>query len=459
MVPRGAAEPRAAALALSLPAGRLPVRRAHPPRSWPQRPRARAAGHRRVRRRPLLVGRRHLREGLADGDPRSDRGREPRGRRGDAGGAADALVPQHVVVGRNGVAPAPRGRRLGARGRRPHARRLPARGGARPRRRVAGGALLRERVERTPRLRVGGDHPVSEGRHQRPCRLGRDHGQSGWLRHQGSASLPGDGACRRQGRAAPAAPPAGRREEGGDGRLGGRAVRRGCQCTRSGRRRVLRGSRTCRDGAGEDADPAPVVRRSGLEQADLPVQRPPLAGRRPRRATAARRSSPRPEQQLAPPGQLRRARDAGSVGVPVVRGVGSRVPHRPLGASRPGVREVPGDRAAARMVPASERCTARVRVEFRRRQSAGARDGCTPRLSHRRRPRSRVPRARLPEAVGELHVVAEPRGRRRQQRLQRRLPRASTTSARSTVPTSRRESRSSRPTGPRGWPTTRSRCL
>ena len=100
VVPRGPAEPRAPALALPLPAGRLPVRRAHPPRSWPQRSRARAARHRRVRRRPLLVGRRHLREGLADGDPRSDRGREPRGRGGDAGGAADALVPQHVVVER-----------------------------------------------------------------------------------------------------------------------------------------------------------------------------------------------------------------------------------------------------------------------------------------------------------------------------------------------------------------------
>ena len=117
MVPRGPAEPRAPALALPLPAGRLPVRRADPPRPWPPGSRARAARHRRVRRRPLLVGRRHLREGLADGDPRPHRGREPRGRGGDAGGAADALVPQHVVVGRGFGAAAHR---------RPTARRSPS---------------------------------------------------------------------------------------------------------------------------------------------------------------------------------------------------------------------------------------------------------------------------------------------------------------------------------------------
>ena len=95
----------------------------------------------------------------------------------------------------------------------------------------------------------------------------------------------------------------------------------------------------------------------------------------------------------------------------------------PLGAPRSRVREVPADRAAARVVPAPERRAAGVRVELRRRQPAGARDGRAPRLPHRRRPRPRVPRARLPEAAGQLHVVAEPRGRRRQQRLQRRLPR------------------------------------
>ena len=44
---------------------------------------------------------------------------------------------------------------------------------ARPRRRAARGALLRERDERAARLRLGGDDAVPEGRDQRPRRLGR----------------------------------------------------------------------------------------------------------------------------------------------------------------------------------------------------------------------------------------------------------------------------------------------
>ena len=106
VVSRGPAEPRAAALALPLSPGRFPLRRARPPRPRAPGSRARAARHRRVRRRPLLVGRRHLREGLADGHSRPHRGREPRARGSDAGSVADALVPQYVVVGSQGGAPA-----------------------------------------------------------------------------------------------------------------------------------------------------------------------------------------------------------------------------------------------------------------------------------------------------------------------------------------------------------------
>ena len=64
------------------------------------RPRVRAARHRDLRRRPLLGDHRRLREGGARGhaDPRSRvRNAGPGG--GDARRAADALVPQHVVVG------------------------------------------------------------------------------------------------------------------------------------------------------------------------------------------------------------------------------------------------------------------------------------------------------------------------------------------------------------------------
>ena len=63
-----------------------------------QDPGARAARHGCVRRRPLLVGRRHVREGLADRGADAHRARESRPGRGDAARAADALVPQHLVV-------------------------------------------------------------------------------------------------------------------------------------------------------------------------------------------------------------------------------------------------------------------------------------------------------------------------------------------------------------------------
>ena len=49
--------------------------------------------------------------------------------------------------------------------------------------------------------------------------------------------------------------------------------------------------------------------------------------------------------------------------------------------------------------------------------------GGAARVPHRRQPRPGVPRAGVPEAAGQLHLVGQPPGRRRQQRLRRRLPR------------------------------------
>ena len=59
----------------------------------------------------------------------------------------------------------------------------------------------------------------------------------------------------------------------------------------------------------------------------------------------------------------------------------------PVGAPGPGVRQVPAAGAAAGVVPAPERGAARVRVELRRRQPAGARAGRAPGVRHRRRHR------------------------------------------------------------------------
>ena len=71
----------------------------------------RTARHRSVRRGPLLVGGRHLREGVTHGHPDAHRRREPRPRTRRDRGAADAVVPQHLVVGRRRRPPAAQRRR------------------------------------------------------------------------------------------------------------------------------------------------------------------------------------------------------------------------------------------------------------------------------------------------------------------------------------------------------------
>ena len=63
----------------------------------PGRTRVRAAGHRSVRREPVLVGGCHLREGVTDRGAGPDHHREPRPRGGDAVGVADPVVPQHLA--------------------------------------------------------------------------------------------------------------------------------------------------------------------------------------------------------------------------------------------------------------------------------------------------------------------------------------------------------------------------
>ena len=62
--------------------------------------RIRAARHRRLRRRPLLRRLRRIREGRSRRRPRPDHRAQPRTRGGAAPRAADAVVPQHLVVGR-----------------------------------------------------------------------------------------------------------------------------------------------------------------------------------------------------------------------------------------------------------------------------------------------------------------------------------------------------------------------
>ena len=80
------------------------------------------------------------------------------------------------------------------------------------------------------------------------------------------------------------------------------------------------------------------------------------------------------------------------------------------------------------MVHASERSTPSVRVGLWRRESAGSCMGRVASVQDReeasRRRRSRLPATYLSQAAAQLHVVGEPQGRRRPQRVPGRLPRS-----------------------------------
>ena len=120
---------------------------------------------------------------------------------------------------------------------------------------------------------------------------------------------------------------------------------------------------------------------------------------------------------------LRHHVDAGQVGVPLVRGVGQRLPLRRARARRSRLREVPADPALPRVVPASERRAGGVRVVVRRRQPAGTRVGGARGVRRGRRPRLRFPEPRLRQAARQFHLVDQPPGRRRYEPLRRRVPR------------------------------------
>ena len=165
----------------------------------------------------------------------------------------------------------------------------------------------------------------------------------------------------------------------------------------------------------------------------------------------------RPQPRVAASQQRRHHLDAGQVGVSLVRRLGPGVPLHPARADRPRVRQAAARAADARVVHAPQRPAAGLRVGLRRRQSAGARLGHLARVSDRpqaarRRRRPRVPRARVPQADAQLHLVGEPQGRRRAATSSRAASSASTTSASSTAARRcRPAATSTRPTAPAGW--------
>ncbi len=78
---------------------------------------------------------------------------------------------------------------------------------------------------------------------------------------------------------------------------------------------------------------------------------------------------------VAAPLQQRSPVDARQVGVPLVRGVGPRVPLHPARAGRPGLRQAAAHAARARVVHAPQRAAPGVRVAAGRREPARARVG------------------------------------------------------------------------------------
>ena len=95
---------------------------------------------------------------------------------------------------------------------------------------------------------------------------------------------------------------------------------------------------------------------------------------------------------------------------------------------RRGRGQAPALAHAERAVPPSERTAPRLRVELQRREPTRARVGDAPRLRDRARAarhrRRRVAEGRVPEAPRELHLVDQPQGPHRPQRVRGRLPRA-----------------------------------
>ena len=351
--------------------------------------------------------------------------------RGDAARAADAVVPQHVVVGP---------RRPAAHAQRPS-------GGAlrrRPRRARADGAssatarpdaaVLRQRDQRrggcgasaaARRIPKDGinDHVVHGAADRRPRRSAARRRRSGT----------GSTVARRRHGGDPPAP--GARRPAAVGR------RRGDADAARPREREADEFYAALTPSATDAPRTRMIMRQACagmlwSKQFYHYDVGALARRRPRRPAAARRATWRPQ----------RATGATST--------------TPTSSSMPDTWEYPWyaawdlafhcvalahvdpefakDAAAAavpRVVHAPQRPAARLRVGVRRRQPAGARVGRAAGVRDRRLAATVDFLERdLPQAAHQLHVVGQPQGRRGQQRLRGRLPRASTTSARSTAP-------------------------
>ena len=207
------------------------------------RARVRAARHRRVRRRPVLGGRGRVRQGRPDDVCMPVDGHQRRPGRRRAARAADAVVPQHLVVG-PGPAPSPAAAGAGAPIELDHRRvgRPGARSSAPGPTGPSAAAVLRQRDERRPRLFGADDSPATRRTASTTtCVHGAATVEPGRNGDQGVGVVPGGGPARDDRRAAAAPAPAWRSA----GRPG-RVVRPGHRAPPRGGRRVLRRARARR---------------------------------------------------------------------------------------------------------------------------------------------------------------------------------------------------------------------
>ena len=343
------------------------------------RARVRAARHRRLRRGPLLRRLRRVRQGGARGHPRSG---SPSHNRGPEAAALHVLP---TLWFRNtwswgGDAPRPSLRQVDGRRRRrsrpSHAdarRALPLLRGRRRaavhRERDQHRARSSARPNRTPYVKDGINDYVVHGRTRR--------GEPGEHRDQGGGALHAHRAAAAQSAAIRLRLHRRRRPARSRGRPFGDRLRRGAW---------PRGA--------SEADEFYATVIPGLARAPTTanVMRQALAGMlwtkqyyyydvdrwldergaRPVRARDAARAA---QRALAPHGQRRHHLDAGQVGVPVVRGLGPRLPRPRPALVDPDFGKQQLDLMLRERVPAPERADPGLRVELRRREPAGARLG------------------------------------------------------------------------------------
>ncbi len=284
--------------------------------------------------------------------------------------------------------------------------------------------LFTENETNAPAVRPAAWAGALQGRLSRVRRQWRLRGRRSESRDEGRGSSSSQHRGRQRGGAAAAAV---RRHA----RPAVRGIRRSRRSPAPGGGRFLR-SPAARAAGRPAAGAAAGDGRHDLEQAVLLLRRAAVAEGRSRAAAASAGTEARAESRLGSREQRGRHLDARQVGIPVVRRVGSRVPYDRAGAGRSGVRETAAGAADSRMVHASERPAARLRVGVRRRQPAGPWVGRLARVSDRpqaaaedaqgRPRRSRLSRARVPQADDQLHLVGQPEGCRGPERVPGRIP-------------------------------------